>query len=183
MEHVRWARDLAQQLLSADLPRRWKHTQGVAQQADSLRGLLGEETDMVVAAAWLHDVGYSPGLATTGFHPLDGARFLRAVESVDEHLCSLVAHHSGAVVEAEERGLVAELLGEFDLPRVDLLNALTYCDMTTGPDGAHVPADQRLSEILERYHPTDLVHRAITRSASDLMDAVHDVQERFAAVT
>jgi hypothetical protein len=29
---------------------------------------------MLVAAAILHDVGYAPDLATTGFHPLDAAR-------------------------------------------------------------------------------------------------------------
>jgi hypothetical protein len=26
------------------------------------------------AAAWLHDIGYAPGLAVTGLHALDGAR-------------------------------------------------------------------------------------------------------------
>ena len=34
-------------------------------------------TDDLVAAAWLHDIGYAPELVETGFHPLDGARYLR----------------------------------------------------------------------------------------------------------
>ncbi|KWW98982.1 hypothetical protein LI90_612 [Carbonactinospora thermoautotrophica] len=38
-----------------------------------------------------NDIGYSPELVATGFHPLDGARYLRAAH-VDEH--RLVAHHS-----------------------------------------------------------------------------------------
>jgi hypothetical protein len=27
---------------------------------------------VLIAAAWLHDIGYAPGLPETGFHPLDG---------------------------------------------------------------------------------------------------------------
>jgi hypothetical protein len=36
------------------------------------------DRDVLVAAAWLHDVGYAPELAVTGFHPLDGAQHLEA---------------------------------------------------------------------------------------------------------
>ncbi|HEX3192303.1 MAG TPA: hypothetical protein VHS30_21235 [Streptosporangiaceae bacterium] len=36
------------------------------------------------AAAWLRDIGYTPGLAVTGLHALDGARYLR-----DAMLCRL----------------------------------------------------------------------------------------------
>jgi hypothetical protein len=34
--------------------------------------------DDLVAAAWLHDIGYAPELAKTGFHPLDGSAALAA---------------------------------------------------------------------------------------------------------
>ena len=34
----------------------------------------------MTAAAWLHDIGYAPAVDDTGFHPLDGARYLRDVE-------------------------------------------------------------------------------------------------------
>jgi putative nucleotidyltransferase with HDIG domain len=54
----------------------------------------------------LHDIGYAPSLVATGFHPVDGARFLRA-QGTPEVVVSLVAHHSGAVFEAEQRGLAA----------------------------------------------------------------------------
>jgi hypothetical protein len=47
-------------------------------------------------------------LATTGLRPLDGARYLEAL-GVDRRLCCLVAHHSGATFEAEERGFTTEL--------------------------------------------------------------------------
>lgn len=50
----------------------------------------------LIAAAWLHDVGYAPSLAVTGFHPLHGARYVRALGH--ERIAGLVAHHSGAHV-------------------------------------------------------------------------------------
>ena len=29
----------------------------------------------LIAAAYLHDIGYAPALQQTGFHPIDGAMF------------------------------------------------------------------------------------------------------------
>ena len=125
MNEIGWARDLARSLLEEQLPRRWRHSQGVAAKAETLGGVLPADGDVLTAAAWLHDVGYSPALVRTGFHPLDGARYLRDVAAADERLCWLVAHHSCAVVEADERGYGAELTHEFP-PREDpLVPALT----------------------------------------------------------
>ncbi len=144
--------------------------------------MLGAHADLVESSAWLHDIGYSPELATTGFHPLDGARYLREIQEADEVLVSLVAYHSCAVVEAEERGLSVVLKGEFAPPPDDLLDALTYSDMTTGPDGVHLPVERRLSEILSRYAPEDLVHRSISRSSPLLTASVRAVEHRLAEV-
>jgi HD superfamily phosphodiesterase len=72
-----WAQQFAQALLQQPLPRRWAHVQGVAARARSLGPVLGTEADLLEAAAWLHDIGYAPGLARTGLHALDGARYLR----------------------------------------------------------------------------------------------------------
>jgi hypothetical protein len=83
----------------------------------------------------------------------------------------LVAYHTGAVFEARERGL-SEALAEFAEPPDFLLDVLTCADMTTGPDGSPVRADDRLSEILSRYAEDDPVHRAITSSAPTLLAAV-----------
>jgi HD superfamily phosphodiesterase len=58
MSHlVDHARRVAQSYLEASRPGRWQHV-------------------TVVTAAWLHDIGLAPDLRDTGFHPLDGARFL-----------------------------------------------------------------------------------------------------------
>ena len=82
-----WAHQLARALLQDSLPRRWAHVQGVAARARSLAPVLGENADLLQAAAWLHDIGYAPGLATTGLHQLDGARYLRESQHADAMLC------------------------------------------------------------------------------------------------
>ena len=127
------------------------------------------------AAAWLHDIGYAPGLAATGFHPLDGARYLRDARHADALLCRLVAHHSCALIEAEQWGLAGDLAREFQPAPRDLSDALIYCDMTTGPDGLHLSIEQRLADIRGRYGPEHLVTRALAWSAPQLTAAVDRV--------
>ena len=175
-----WAGHLAQALLQESLPRRWAHVQGVAARARSLDHVLGANADLLEAAAWLHDIGYAPGLAATGFHPLDGARYLRDAQHTDALLCRLVAHHSCAIIEARERGLADVLSFEFELAPHFLSCVLTYCDMTTSPDGELVPAGRRLAEIQQRYGPGHLVSRSIQRATPMILRAVEQVQDRAA---
>jgi putative nucleotidyltransferase with HDIG domain len=103
---------LAETKLAEPLPRRWRHVRSVARRARWLAKQLALAEELEVAA-WLHDIGYAPDLVVSGFHPLDGARFLRRT-GLDERVVSLVAHHSYARIEAEVRGLGAELALEFD---------------------------------------------------------------------
>jgi hypothetical protein len=166
-DQVAWAADLARTLLERPLPRRWAHTQGVAEQARNLAPMLGDDAGLVEAAAWLHDIGYSPDLVDTGFHPLDGARYLSDSEHADDVMCRLVAHHTNALGEAAERGLADHLVREFPPARPDLLDALTYCDMTTSPNGNRVHVRERIAEILTRYDPDHVVSRTIRRSVPD----------------
>ena len=175
-----WAEQLAQDLLQEAPPRRWAHVQGVAARARSLAPVLGADADLLEAAAWLHDIGYAPDLAVTGLHQLDGARYLRDAQHADTMLCRLIAHHSCAIIEAGERGL-AEVLGlEFEPAPQELSDALTYCDMTTSPDGELVPVEQWLAEIHDRYGPGHLVSRSIQRATPMIQRAVEQVRDRAA---
>ena len=175
-----WAQQLARALLQESLPRRWAHVQGVAARAHSLAAVLGADADLLEAAAWLHDIGYAPDLNVTGLHALDGARYLRDAQHADAMLCRLVAHHSCAIIEAGERGL-AEVLGlEFEPAPQELSSVLTYCDMTTSPDGELVPVEQRLAEIHDRYGPGHLVSRSIQRATPMILRAVEQVNDRAA---
>jgi putative nucleotidyltransferase with HDIG domain len=157
---VSWAHDLSRSLLAEALPQRWRHSLGVARQAASLRDLDGLDGDVLGAAALLHDIGYSPALVDTGFHPVDGARFLRHEVAADERVVSLVAYHSCAFLEAEVRVLVSEL-AEFAPGCALMSDALIYCDMTTSPDGIEVTPAERIAEIIDRYEPDGPVGRFI----------------------
>jgi len=178
-----WAEDTARAILQTPLPRRWAHTQGVAAQARSLAPILGSDTDLLTAAALLHDIGYAPDLIDTGFHPLDGARYLSDTVEASDMLCRLVAHHSCALIEADERGLAAQLSQEFEPARSDLTDALIYSDMTTGPVGQHMHVEQRLADIRARYGPGDPVSRALVCSAPLLTDAVTRIIGKLADLT
>ncbi|MBQ0850137.1 HD domain-containing protein [Streptomyces sp. BH-SS-21] len=178
-----WAYSLSEAMLSEPLPRRWAHSLGVAKRARSLSPILGADAELLEAAAVLHDVGYSPAIATTGFHPLDGARFLRDQEGADERVVRLVAHHSCALLEAEERGLRRDLEGEFELERPDLVDALVYCDMTTTPDGTPTTPAARLDEIVKRYGPDTIVGRFIQRASPEIYAASERVESRLVLVS
>ncbi|MEW2546581.1 HD domain-containing protein [Streptomyces sp. NPDC047002] len=169
---------LAEALLAEPLPRRWRHSQGVAGRARSLRPILGEDARLLEAAAVLHDIGYAPRIAHTGFHPLDGGRFLRQ-EGVNERVVRLVANHSCALLEAEERGLREELAAEFPMEAPALTDALIYCDMTTTPDGGETSTHGRVAEIVGRYGPDTLVGRFIQRAAPEIHDAAGRVVARL----
>ncbi len=136
------ARETAHRLLDHD-PERLRHSEAVAVRAEALAGTVGDgEAGLLVAAAWLHDVGYSVGLTTTGFHPLDGARHLR-LTGWGPLVCDLVAHHSGSRFVAHVRGLDGEL-GHFTFLESPLSDALTIADQTVGPDGRPVSLEARM---------------------------------------
>jgi len=126
--------------------------------------------EVLVAAAWLHDIGYAPHVVDTGFHPLDGARYLAGL-GAPERVVNLVARHSYAILEAELRG-VGHWLATFPDEGGAGRDGLWYCDLTTSPDGQPVGVRERIAEIKGRYGPGDIVTRFITEEASELLAAV-----------
>lgn len=171
------AAELAESLLPS-LGNRWLHTQAVAARAQEVAGAVSEaDRDLLVAAAWLHDIGYAPELRDTGFHPIDGARHLETL-GASARLVRLVAHHSGAVYEAEQRGLSAELAA-YEREDSPVLDALITADMTTGPAGQSFDFDTRIDEILVRYEPGSEVHNAISNARPYLKGAVERTHARL----
>jgi predicted hydrolase (HD superfamily) len=171
------AQQLARTYLQA-LSDRWRHTEAVVDRASKYTGSLPSKDRVVLlVAAWLHDLGYAPAISRTGFHPLDGARFLEA-RGVDRRVVSLVAHHSGASFEAVERGLTQELAA-YECEVSPVMDALTCADMTVGPQGERVAFEERIGEVLDRYPETDPVHRAITRARGELSASVRRAEARL----
>jgi hypothetical protein len=97
-------------------------------------------------AALLHDIGRAIDLADSEPHAFVGARYLDGLGMHD--VASLVAHHSGAKLEALDRDMI-----DLDLwPEVDreLLALLNYADRTVSSDGESVSLSQRRADIVER---------------------------------
>ena len=163
-----WAESNAERLLSP-LGARWDHVQQVAEQARQIADTVPlADRDLLIAAAYLHDVGYAAELATTGFHPLDGARWIRDY-GPGGRLARLVAHHSCAIYEAQVRGLAEALLSEFEPEESPTYDALVFCDLTTGPTGKIMGIGERIEDIYRRYGPEHEVSRALDMSRGALM--------------
>jgi putative nucleotidyltransferase with HDIG domain len=144
------AEELAHRLL-VGTGDRWRHTVGVAARAGALAHALDLDADLLLAAGWLHDIGYADAAVVTGFHPLDGAGYL-AARGWPGPIVGLVAHHSGARFLAAARGLADELAAypdEGGLPS----DVLTYADQTIGPGGESISISRRHTEMLRRHGP------------------------------
>jgi putative nucleotidyltransferase with HDIG domain len=150
-ELVNRAERLAGSMLATE-PERQRHSACVAARAEFLAVAVEPvAVPVLLAAAWLHDVGYAAAARVTGFHPLDGARWLRA-EGWDEVVCGLVAHHCGSRFVAAARGLTDELAA-FPYVEDPVADALTVADQTIGPDGAPMTIDDRMRDMLARHGP------------------------------
>jgi HD domain len=160
------SRRLAEEHISG-MGHRWDHLSQVGRTAEDLAERSPLVTQDVVCAAWVHDLGYAPGIVVSGLHPLDGARFLSLL-GVPREIVSLVAFHTGALYEAEERGL-ADQLAAFPQPVVEELDLLTMIDLAIAPDGSPILDTHRIKEILSRYEDGHPVNRAIRRSEADLL--------------
>ena len=171
-------RELAGSQLSR-LPERWAHTQTAAAQAERAAGTVAaRDRDLLVAAAWLHDIGYAVQLNDTGFHPVDGARYLRGL-GAPLRLAALVSHHSEAELLADARDLLGEL-ASFPRERSPVSDALSYADMTAGPSGQRITITARLADIRARHaaEPPRLKAARISREPS-LSVAAARVQRRM----
>jgi len=171
-----WAEKQASTLLSP-LGNRWLHVQGVAEKARTISKTFNErDGTYLIAAAYLHDIGYAPSLKKTGFHPLDGAHYLHSHRK--NRLASLVAHHSEAQFEAHLRGLLLEL-DTFPRQCSSISDALTYCDITTSPTGLDITFQERISDIFDRYGEADVVSQAIHRAIPSLSLAIERTQRKL----
>ncbi|WP_222269903.1 HD domain-containing protein [Modestobacter marinus] len=174
------ARELAHRLIGG-LGRRWSHTEGVARRAASVAASVPDaDRSVLVAAAWLHDIGYAEPLKRCAFHPLDGAFYLQAADW-GAPVPGLVAHHSGARFVAAVRGL-GHLMRHFDALAYTvgpLADALAYADQTTGPDGRPMAVEDRFTDMLTRHGPHSPQAQVHTARAPAIRAAVRRTEQRL----
>jgi hypothetical protein len=160
-----WAARLSAGLLGP-LGKRWVHTVGVAHEAARLGARLpANDQHVLLAAAYLHDLGYAPCLARTGFHPLDAALALAGV--VPDRIVALIANHSSSAAEARMRGL-GEALAHFTAETTPVADALTCADMSVGSDGRPVTLAERVADVVTRYGDEHVVTRGIRATRPQL---------------
>jgi hypothetical protein len=172
------AQDLARELLGTE-GTRLPHVLAAGRLAQRLSVLFdADDAALLVAAATLHDIGYSPALVRTGFHPLDGALFLEE-SGYPRVLARLVANHSLAQLHAGRHA--PELARRFPPVPGLLSDALAYADMHSAPDGSPILVTDRLADIARRHPDPDERTRAaelrlaVTRVGVALLDVEHDV--------
>ncbi|MFD0982711.1 HD domain-containing protein [Tropicimonas aquimaris] len=121
------------------------------QTARSIEARLPFGGRLVIAAAY-HDLGYAPDLATTGFHPVDGALVARS-DGLDDGIVEAVLHHSGARALAQRTRpeLMPHYGPECRMMRSALSRALTFCDTHSGPRGETFTLSERIAEIRQRH--------------------------------
>ncbi|HEX4110210.1 MAG TPA: HD domain-containing protein [Solirubrobacteraceae bacterium] len=175
-ELERWAVDLAEGLLG-DSGRRWTHDLGVIARARDIREHLGEDGELLVAAAALHDTGCSPKVRRCRLEPLDAGWYLRDA-GAPERLTNLVANLDAAQIEAELRGLHS-LLAEFPDEGGPVRDALWYCCLTVGPDAQPMTLQQREDELLVRYAEDRIIVRWYELAKPELAGAIQRTEARL----
>jgi hypothetical protein len=174
---VEVAADLTRNLLDSN-PDRLAHSQAVARRAELLTLAVDpQSTPLLVAAGWLHDIGYAPPLRDTGFHPIDGAQYLHRI-GWPPAICSLVAHHSGARFVARVVQLDQQL-DSYPFSQDLLSDALTVADQTIGPKGQAMTVDERMSDMLKRHGPDSPNALAHPRRELYIRAAASRVAERL----
>jgi hypothetical protein len=155
------------------------HTARVARQRERIVHLLDRPwRSAITDAAWLRDAGNSPRLASTGLHSLDGARWL-GDHGWRVEASRLVAWHTAHWVEAQLRGVDADLAAEFEPPPALVAAALTWPDLTSSPAGGRWTVERRL-DILRRTAAGSLMHRATGAFRPGLREAAGEIEPPLA---
>lgn len=158
-------------------PARVKHVLEIAKRVResaarvSMRGMHSKiDLDLAECAALLHDIGYWPPIAHTGFHPIDGARFLE--QEGEQEIPRIIVGHSCSPEEGELRGFP----GICSDPGL-IAKLITYWDVQVQQGGAVVSYDERLQDILARYGTESIVGQANLKAKPRIETLLMEVKQ------
>ncbi len=126
------------------------------------------DLEIAECAALLHDIGYWKPIAETGFHPVDGLRFLYG--QGQKELGELIAGHSCS----PEEGMLSGFPGIEPSPNI-IARLITYWDLQVKQGGEVVSYQERLRDILSRYGPDTIVAKANLAAQPRLEALMQDV--------
>ena len=138
-----------------DLPDRHAHSLRVYQNVGMFMDTITMHPDKkksILLAALLHDIGYSPDLRSSGFHPFDGYIYLHE-NGWDFEVTSLVLGHSFAreLSATQSPELYHIYYQKEKFLDTELLTILSLADFTAGPTGNLVTLSDRVNDIVNRY--------------------------------
>ncbi|WP_326711176.1 hypothetical protein OG758_19455 [Streptomyces sp. NBC_01474] len=130
MQLAWWAHGLAESLSADRLPRRWAHSRRVQSQALNLAPTLGEDAELLAAAAIARNIGSARAAADTEQHMIDGARCCApSLALIRGGAASWPStrppHGSHPKWEPSELGL-DHALNEFGPAEIELVDTITY---------------------------------------------------------
>lgn len=140
--------------------------------------LMPGASDILVAAAWLMDIGHAETVKDTGFAALDAARFVRR-EGFTSIVAELIAHHTATEQEAAERGL-ADDLAAFPRPPEHWTDILTYANLCVGDRGEIRTPRTGIASLLADTGQPDPTRRALEAVAPSLIESAAAVEEHLA---
>lgn len=157
MKLAQWARILSRSWLNGPLPECWERSRLAGAEAERIASAYGDDAELLIAAAYLHEVGRAPDLAVTGCVPLDGARYLLTTCG-PARLAALVAHQPCMPGEYPDQ-IIGHAMSDFAFETTPVRDALWYCIATTGSD------DPRRAMLGEGPDVASAIYRTKARTA------------------
>jgi HD superfamily phosphodiesterase len=143
-------------MLKSGLKNRYRHTIAVSllmREKSKEIGLCPIEAEIL---GLVHDLGYCDDFSITGFHPIDGYRYLI---KIDKTIADRMVLHTSTPEEAELRHIILP-----DIIMDDYAKLLSYADSRVTGDGRVVSFEERLQDITSRYGNNHLVSIANTKA-------------------
>jgi len=159
----------------ANNPKRVAHvleiSRRVRETAEKL-GLRGAQLELAECAALLHDIGYWEPIAKTGFHPIDGARFLE--EHQEPELAAYIIGHSCSPEEGELSGFP----GIRQDPSL-IAKLITYWDVQVKQGGEVVSYSERFADIISRYGEACIVGKANVLAKPRIEQLIREIDDQL----